>query len=187
LTETVALAHPLMPFETEEIYSHIPGADGLLAARVTPAADPAESPDEPAVAAVIEAVSALRAWRDVAEVRPGAVLAARLRAEGYGETSGHLGRLARLDLVTGEQAPDAIAPAAIVPVPGGAVDILPGEGLDLGAAQRKREQRRMALQSEIERAERKLDNSDFVAKAPKAVVAAEHDKLARLHAELGAM
>ena len=32
LTETVALAHPLMPFETEEIYSHIPGAEGLLAA-----------------------------------------------------------------------------------------------------------------------------------------------------------
>ena len=34
LTETLALAHPLIPFETEEIYSHIPGAEGLLAARV---------------------------------------------------------------------------------------------------------------------------------------------------------
>ncbi len=33
LTETVALAHPLIPFETEEIYAHIPGAEGLLAAR----------------------------------------------------------------------------------------------------------------------------------------------------------
>ncbi|MDQ6731283.1 MAG: valine--tRNA ligase, partial [Actinomycetota bacterium] len=122
-----------------------------------------------------------------AEVKPGAVLAARLRAEGYGETAGHLGRLGRLDLVAGEQAPDAVAPAAIVPVPGGAVEILPGEGLDLGAAQRKLEQRRTALQSEIERAARKLDNADFVAKAPEAVVAAERDKLARLHAELEAM
>ena len=34
LTETVALAHPLIPFETEEIYSYIPGTEGLLAARV---------------------------------------------------------------------------------------------------------------------------------------------------------
>ena len=34
LTETVALAHPLIPFETEEIYSHLPGVEGLLAARV---------------------------------------------------------------------------------------------------------------------------------------------------------
>ena len=32
LTETLTLAHPLIPFETEEIYSHIPGAEGLLAA-----------------------------------------------------------------------------------------------------------------------------------------------------------
>ena len=34
LTETVALAHPLIPFVTEEIYRYIPGAEGLLAARV---------------------------------------------------------------------------------------------------------------------------------------------------------
>src|SRR5450755_3049059 len=33
LTETVALAHPIIPFVTEEIYSHIPGVQGLLAAR----------------------------------------------------------------------------------------------------------------------------------------------------------
>ncbi|MGH3422902.1 MAG: class I tRNA ligase family protein, partial [Streptosporangiaceae bacterium] len=34
LAETVTLAHPLIPFVTEEIWSRIPGADGLLAARV---------------------------------------------------------------------------------------------------------------------------------------------------------
>ncbi len=187
LTETVALAHPLMPFETEEIYSHIPGAEGLLAARVSIPADPAQSPDEPAIGQVIEAVSALRAWRDVAEVQAGAVLGARLRAGGYGETAEHLARLARLDLAAGERAPDGVVPAAVVPIPGGAVDILPGEGLDLGAAQRKLEQRHATLRGEIERAARKLANADFVAKAPEAVVAAERDKLARLRAELETM
>ena len=67
------------------------------------------------------------------------------------------------------------------------MEILPGEGLDLDAAQRKREQRSAKLQDEIARAERKLDNAGFVAKAPEAVVVAEREKLARLRAELEAL
>ena len=33
-TETLALAHPIIPFVTEEIYGYVPGAEGLLAAGV---------------------------------------------------------------------------------------------------------------------------------------------------------
>ena len=40
------------------------------------------------------------------------------------------------------------------------------------------------LQAEIKRAEGKLANQGFVAKAPEAVVAAEREKLERLKAEL---
>ena len=36
LTETISLAHPIIPFETEEIWSLIPGSEGLLAQRVVP-------------------------------------------------------------------------------------------------------------------------------------------------------
>ena len=97
LTETVALAHPLIPFETEEIYAHIPGAEGLLAARVTSPAGAVDAAAEEVIGNVIEAVQALRGWRDVAEVKAGAVLAARLRATGYEQTAEHLARLARLD------------------------------------------------------------------------------------------
>ena len=39
LTQTLALAHPIIPFVTEEIHSHVPGAQGLLAGGV-------ESPHE---------------------------------------------------------------------------------------------------------------------------------------------
>ncbi|HET9103212.1 MAG TPA: valine--tRNA ligase [Solirubrobacteraceae bacterium] len=185
LTETVALAHPLMPFETEEIYGRIPGAEGLLAARVGPDPQREPAPPEPGVDAVIAAVTALRGWRDVAEVRPGAVLGARLRADGYAETAEHLARLARLDLRDGDG--DAITAAATIPIAGGQIEILPGDELDLDAAERKRAQRRATLGDEIARAENKLVNSGFVAKAPEAVVAAERDKLARLRAELEAL
>jgi valyl-tRNA synthetase len=183
LTETVALAHPLIPFETEEIYAHIPGAEGLLAARTTsPPGDPDPAAEE-GVSKMIEAVQALRAWRDVAEVKVGSVLAARLRATGYEDTAEHLARLARLDFAAG----DGAEAAASVPIPGGSVEILAAGDLDLGAAERKRAERRGKLEVEIERAERKLANQGFVAKAPEAVVAAEREKLDRLQAELRAL
>src|ERR1700761_4065361 len=105
LTETVALAHPLIPFETEEIYSHIPGTDGLLAARVsTPAAGgglTADAAAEDAVQRAIAAVQALRRWRDMTRVPAGATISARLEAAGYDETLDHIVRLAPLSLQNG--------------------------------------------------------------------------------------
>jgi valyl-tRNA synthetase len=46
------------------------------------------------------------------------------------------------------------------------------------------QERRATLRSEIERAERKLANEGFVAKAPPAVVESERAKLERLRTEL---
>ncbi len=183
LTETVALAHPLIPFETEEIYSHIPGVDGLLAARVTDDHAPIDEQAETEITNVIEAVQRLRAWRDVAGVKAGQVISARLAATGYENTREHLARLGRVSLDDsggGE-------PVATVPIPGGALEILAGDGLDAGAAERKRQERRSKLETEIERAERKLANPGFVDKAPPQVVAAERAKLERLRSELEAL
>src|SRR5579864_3416029 len=181
LTETLALAHPIIPFVTEEIYSYVPGAQGLLVAGLPTIAAPIDADAEAAVARLIAAVQALRAWRDLAEVRAGSTLPARLAADGYEHTQAHLGRLARLDL-----ARDGAAPMALVPIPGGSIEILPSDEIDLGSARRKREARREALKQEIERAERKLANDGFVSKAPPEVVQAEREKLDALRAELEA-
>jgi valyl-tRNA synthetase len=184
LGETLALAHPVIPFVTEELWSAIPGAEGLLMARGWPQPDPSRV-DEEAEAEVgraIAAVQGLRGWRDRVGAAPAAVLPARLEADGYERTSAHVARLARV-----EWSPDGADPAATVAVPGGAVAVLPSDAVDLEAAQRRLDERRAWLDGEIRRAERKLGNDGFVAKAPAPVVQAERDKLARLREELGAL
>jgi valyl-tRNA synthetase len=184
LIETVALAHPLIPFETEEIYSHIPGAEGLLAARVDrPAPDTQmERRAEAEIGKVIAAVQVLRAWRDRAEIKAGAILPARLSASGYDQTAEHLARLARLEIDQREG-----TPVATVGIPGGTVEILDADGFDAEAVRAKLDGLRAKLGAEIERLERKLANEAFVAKAPEEVVAGERVKLARLRAELAAL
>ncbi len=184
LVQTLALAHPIIPFVTEEIYSHVPGASGLLAAGIAGAEEAAriDEPAEESLERVIEAVRALRGWRDHAGVKAGVQLSARLAAEGYDETAGHVARLARISL-----SDDGGEPVEAIPVPGGAVEILAGAGLDLEAAQHKRDAQRAKLEKEIDVAERKLANQGFVEKAPPSVVQGERAKLARLKADLGAL
>jgi valyl-tRNA synthetase len=185
LIETVALAHPLIPFETEEIYSHIPGAEGLLAARVGPAwTDEADADAEAAVQRAIAAVQALRRWRNLTRIEPGAVLAASLQAPGYADTLEHISRLARVDFA---QASDGAEPVATVAIPDGQVQIFAGAEVDAEGAEARVQERRDKLRAEIDRAERKLANAGFVAKAPAEVVQAERDKLDRLRSELEAL
>jgi valyl-tRNA synthetase len=180
LRQTLILAHPLIPFVTEEIWSHLPGASGLLAAQVRePLQAPEDREAEAELERLIEAVRAVRAWRDSAQVRPGATLGARLAAPGYETTGELLARQARLSFTA-----DGAQAAVSVPIPGGSVEVLPSDELDLEAASRRREAARARLAAEIERAERKLANAGFVAKAPEPVVAAEREKLGRLRAEL---
>lgn len=188
LTETLALAHPVIPFVTEEIWAHVPGAEGLLAARVSAgAAGGVDAGAEAALSDLIAAVTAVRAWRDSAGVKPSAVLSARLEASGYTATGANLERLPRLEWSADAGGEPVLEPVAIIPVPGGQIAILPSDEVDLGAADAKRDVHRAKLESEIERAEKKLANPGFVAKARADVVGAEREKLERLRADLGAL
>ena len=180
LAETLAIAHPVIPFVTEAIWAHVPGADDLLMGRRWPQPDASLSDPgaEAEVARAIAAVQELRGWRDRVGAAPSKILPARLEATGYERTAAHVARLARC-----EWSADGGAPVATVAVPGGTIAVLASDAVDLGAAARRIDERRGWLDAEIERAERKLDNQGFVAKAPEAVVQAERDKLARLREE----
>jgi valyl-tRNA synthetase len=181
LRETLVLAHPVIPFVTEELWSHVPGAEDLLATqRATGPDDSLRDPDaEARVGAVIAAVTALRSWRDDAGVKPGQVLPARL--DGLDGDAELVARMARLDLEADGE------PTAAVPFAGGTVEIRAGALVDPAEEERKREAERERLRGEIARAESKLANEGFVAKAPDHLVAAEREKLDRLRSELEAL
>jgi valyl-tRNA synthetase len=102
-----------------------------------------------------------------------------LDAEGYGRATQHIARLARV-----EWSSDGGEPVATVGVPGGSILVLASDAVDLEAANQRAEAQRATLEKEIARAEGKLANEGFVAKAPPAVVEKERRKLEELKREL---
>ena len=184
LRTTLALAHPFIPFVTEELWDATPGTEGLLAGSAWPAADQdrIDPEAEERIAAVIAAVTELRSWRSSAGVAPSKVLGARIDAPGLEADRGTVMRLARLDEATFEG-----EVTATVPVPGGTVEITAGDAVDLEAQERELAERRARVQEEIARAEGKLANEGFTSKAPPELVAAEREKLERLRDELASL
>jgi valyl-tRNA synthetase len=183
LGETLVLAHPVIPFVTEELWSHLPGAGGLLAVTQAAPADPAlrDEAVEAQMATVMEAVQALRSWRDEAGVKPGRVLPARI--DGLDGAAALVARMARLDLQARPEGETGPATATVA-VAGGTIEIRAGELVDREAEARKAQAERERLRAELARAEAKLANQGFVAKAPPHLVQAERDKLERLRREL---
>jgi valyl-tRNA synthetase len=176
LERVLALAHPFIPFVSEEIWSYLPaGSRRPLVVSPFPATE-AERVDEAAEAEIGEAIEltrALRRWRDLAGVEAKSVLSARSQAEPHEL----VGRLARFEF-----AADGAAGEVVTSV--GAVDVLASPELDAERVARRVEERCEKLRSEVERGERRLANDGFVAKAPPEVVEAEREKLDGYRAEL---
>ncbi|MFI5003891.1 MAG: valine--tRNA ligase [Solirubrobacterales bacterium] len=183
LRETVALAHPVIPFVTEELWSYLEDSGELLAAQSYPQAeqtliDPAA---EIALERTIEAVTLVRGWRDSVNASPGMIVPVRINAEGYDTTAEILANLAHLEL-----SDSGAQPVASISVPCGTIEVLSDQGLDFEAAGRRRAAAREKLDGEIARVQRKLSNASFLQKAPAEVVEGERTKLARLQSELEA-
>jgi valyl-tRNA synthetase len=173
LDQVLRLAHPVMPFVTEEIWSYLPDRDDLLIVSEAPSRDPSlvDSAAALAVQNEIELVRQVRRWRDLVGVPAAAVLDARIE----GQVSEFVPRLARLSPAHG----DGAVLKAIGPV-----QILASDEIDAEQAAARIERERERLRGEIERLERKLANEGFVAKAPPEVVEVEREKLDGYRAEL---
>jgi valyl-tRNA synthetase len=174
LERTLALLHPIMPFVSEEIWSYHPSRRGHLTVHPFPETEGSlRDPEaEAEVRAGIELTRKLRAWRDLIEAPAAAVLPAR--AEGTAPQE-FVGRLARFEFGA-----DGGDPVAAV----GPVKILASKEIDAEAIAARLDARREELRSEVSRAEGKLGNEKFVARAPAEVVEEEREKLERYRAEL---
>jgi valyl-tRNA synthetase len=177
LQRFLALAHPFIPFATEEVWSFLPArADGPLI--LAPYPEPEESHVDPDAEAEIESAIALtrqvRRWRDLAGVPAASVLPARV-AGSAALPHELVGRLARIDL----NGADGATLAAV-----GSLELLGTDEVDPAQVSARINARASELRSEVERAERKLANEGFVAKAPAEVVEAERRKLEGYRAEL---
>ena len=184
LRTTLALAHPFIPFVTEELWDSTPGTEGLLAGAPWPEPEDGLVDDEAEerIAAVIGAVSEVRSWRSASGVAPGKVLGARVESPALEADRDTVLRMARLDASAFEG-----GETVTVPVPGGTIELSAGDAIDLEAREREAARRREHLESEITRAEGKLANEGFTSKAPAEVVDAERAKLDRLRDELASL
>jgi valyl-tRNA synthetase len=175
LDQVLALAHPLMPFVSEEIYSYLPSRPSeALVIHSFPGSDDAlvDEAAEREIGQAITLTRALRRWRQLAEVPVKQVLAARVDDARPHEL---VTRLAKVEF-----SDDGGEPMASV----GGVELLETEGVDPDAVRARIEERRERLRGEVKRGEGKLSNEGFVDKAPADVVDAEREKLAAYKAEL---
>ncbi len=181
LERILRLLHPVMPFVTEEVWSHLPGERGLLAAADWPQPDDSliDEEAEAALGRVIEVVSDLRRYRDEVGAKASVAIPARLAAEGYdAATAEQIARLSRFELDGGDTHAGTRGDVfATLPIPGGAVQVLRSEAFDPAAAEQRLVARREQLRGELERGEKKLSNERFVERAPAEVVAEEREKL----------
>ncbi len=177
LQRFLALAHPFVPFVTEEIWAYLPaGAEKRLIASEYPRADDSRlDPEaEREIEAAIELTRQVRRWRDLAGVPVASVLPARV-SPGNSDPHELVARLARLEM-------DGAGGDALASV--GSLELLGSDEIDPAQVTERIEARASELRSEVERGERKLANEGFVAKAPPDVVAAEREKLEGYRAEL---
>ena len=179
--EILKLLHPFMPFVTEELWavtSHR-GRDALLALSPWPStAGLADDKAEAEIGWVIDLVTAIRSVRAemnitaaIPLVLAGATAETQARAERWAE---FIKRLAR---VSGISSAAAAPQGSVQLLVRGEVAALPLKGVVDLAAERARLAKEMAkAEADIARVDAKLNNANFVARAPEEVVEEEKEK-----------
>jgi valyl-tRNA synthetase len=180
------LLHPVMPFVTEALWRRIPGRppEASISVASWPRADSrAEDPEALAEFGLVQqVVGAIRGIRAEYGVQPGQTVRAFVSQDGRAPSSAlereraTVVRLAKLsELVLAESA-ERVGGHAVLP-DGTAVFVPLGDAIDVA-----RECDRLGAEAERLRAlltsqEKKLDNQQFVARAPAEVVVREREKL----------
>jgi valyl-tRNA synthetase len=183
LDTLLRLLHPVMPFLTEELWSKLRPGHGSIMQAPWPVATRERDPDaEGVLTRFQDLVGALRRLKVDHDIPQGKRIPVGVVAPGHAEeiegfrpaylTIARLGSLDILDaLPTSPGTATTITPAGIQ----AAVEL--GRLGDLGIERKRLEAKLDECQAEIRRAEGKLANKGFVAKAPPQVVEKERAKL----------
>ncbi|OYY04980.1 MAG: valine--tRNA ligase, partial [Mehylophilales bacterium 35-46-6] len=189
LETILRLAHPIMPFITEEIWQTIGPMSGRTGASIMLQAYPKAQPgkideaDEAWVALLKQAVDACRSLRGEMGISPAArvPLIAAGDAEKLAKYAPYLKALAKLeDVAIVTDLPEADAPVMLVDD----FKLMLKVEIDVAAEKERLGKEIARLENEINKANAKLGNESFVARAPAAVVEQEKARVAEFSANL---
>ena len=196
LEAILRLAHPFMPFITEEIWQRVAPLAGvtgdtiMLAPYPTPEQDKIDPVAEQDAQWLKDVITAIRNIRGEMRIPPGKPLPLYLHNGGDEdrrrlEDNRHfLTRLAKLDNIIWLM-PEQSAPPSVTQLVGRMEILVPMAGLIDKAAELDRLGKEIQrLKQEVSRAEQRLKNPGFADRAPAEVVAREKDKLNEYRSQL---
>ncbi len=196
LESILRLAHPIMPFITEEIWQRVAPLAGINADTIMLQAYPefdASQVDEEAIAAIewtkafILGVRRIRGEMNIPPSKPLPVLLENISAndEKYlPQADIYLQKFGRIESITCLTAEDT-APESAIALVGNLRILIPMAGLiDKQAEIARLEKEIQKLEKELPRIEGKLNNPKFVDKAPAEVIDKEKGRLATIQSSL---
>jgi valyl-tRNA synthetase len=189
LDRLLRLIHPVMPFVTDELWTHLTGGDSIMVAG-WPAGDASGSDQgprrDPAAEAEIEAlmrlVTQVRRFRSDQGLRPSQPVPAVLAGIDVTPLAGHEASIRSLLRLTAPG--DQFAPTATVAAEGITVRLDTAAAIDVAAERRRLEKDLAAARADLAQTERKLASASFVERAPEAVVARSRERLVAAQADI---
>ncbi len=181
LDQLLRLLHPVMPFVTEELWTALTGEESVMVS-AWPAFSYQDQAAEAEISSVMRLVTEIRRFRSDQGLRPGQRVAARLVGIAGTPLAGHEERIR--SLLRLNPPADGFTASASLAVEGLMVELDVAGAIDVAAERRRMEKDLAAARSEAEQAARKLDNADFTAKAPAAVVAKTRQRLDAAQADI---
>jgi valyl-tRNA synthetase len=180
--QILKVLHPFMPFITEELWrvTQTIRREPMLALAQWPGHQPYFMDAHEEVSWLIELVTAVRSVRTEMNVPPGSLIpiefvnpsdSTRMRAKFWDPT---FNRLAR---ISGSTFPPKVQPGSAQIIVGGETIALPLAGvIDLGAENARLAKEMAKADADIARVDAKLNNANFVARAPEEVIEEEKEK-----------
>ncbi|MGH8746537.1 MAG: class I tRNA ligase family protein, partial [Burkholderiales bacterium] len=187
LEAALRLAHPVIPFITEELWQKVAPLAGKSGATVMLAPYPKTQPEkidqtaEQEIALAKSVVNAGRNLRSELMLAPQEKVPFYITANpGRSTTSAFISLVRPSDLRVVDVLPDVDAPVAVA----GPHRVMPHVEVDVAAEIGRLQKEIARLQGEIAKAHGKLGNASFVERAPPKIVQQERDRLADFEATL---